>query len=73
MCDTELRGYCYHCFLNLQLPFKKSIVFDHLSIPILRLYDNSDQGQIRTENQLRTTGKFGRNFEIRPKLIRILA
>ena len=35
-----------------------------------RLYDNSDQRRIRTENQIRTKDKFGPNFEIRPKLFR---
>ena len=31
---------------------------------------NSDQRQIRTENQIRIKDKFGPIFEIRPKLIR---
>ena len=39
---------------------------------IARLYDNSDQRQIRTENQIRTKDEFGPNFEIRPKLFRYL-
>ena len=35
-----------------------------------RLYDNSDQRQIRTKYRIRTKDKFGPNFEIRPKLFR---
>ena len=36
------------------------------------LYDNSDEKQIRTENQIRTKDKFGPNFEIQFKLFRQL-
>ena len=40
---------------------------------VKKLYDNSDQRQYRTKNQIRNKDKFGANFEIRPKFFCQLA